>query len=280
MAMSHTDRRGVWSWKSGSVNAATIWVSLLCFLGVAHGQPLSAQQVGDIPTRPGVMQRMLVLSPADPKAALIVFAGGHGGLEISPDGAFRWGAGNFLVRSRQMFVDQGFIVAVVDAPSDRPGPTYLAGFRQSAEHVADIKAVIAWLRSHTRLPVWLIGTSRGTQSAAFVATQLRSAEGPDGLVLTSTILADNQGRPVPAMPLETLSITVLVVHHEHDGCRHCSFAGLPKLMAKLGSVPKKQLLVFTGGVNRGDPCEAFAYHGFNGIESDVVSQIGAWILPK
>jgi hypothetical protein len=39
-------------------------------------------------------------------------------------------------------------------------------------------------------------------------------------------------------------------------------------------------LSFKGGENRGDPCEAFAYHGFNGLERDVVGQIAAWILVK
>jgi len=34
-------------------------------------------------------------------------------------------------------------VAVIDAPSDRQSDPYLAGFRQTAHHVADIKATIA-----------------------------------------------------------------------------------------------------------------------------------------
>jgi len=127
------------------------------------------------------------------------------------------------------------------------------------------------------VPVWLVGTSRGTQSAAYVATQLAGPDGPDGVVLTSTILSDDKGRPVPAMPLDKLRIPVLVVHHEHDGCKLCAFADIPSLMAKLDKASKKQLLAFKGGTTRGDPCEAFAYHGFNGLESDVVPQIAAWI---
>jgi len=171
-------------------------------------------------------------------------------------------------------------VAVVDAPSDRQSSPYLSGFRQSPEHVADIKAVIAWLRGQAKVPVWLVGTSRGTQSAAYIATQLDGPQGPDGLVLTSTILTDNRGHPVPAMPLGKLRIPVLVVHHEQDGCRLCSFNDVSTLMEKLDRAPKKQLLSFKGGENRGDPCEAFAYHGFNGIEREVVAQTAAWMLAK
>lgn len=255
---------------------------MLCILLVCAGYASAQvpQQVVDIPTRPGVIQRMLVLTPAAPRAAVILFAGGHGGLQLFPNGSLRWGEGNFLVRTRQQFAQQGLMVAVVDAPSDRQSPPYLAGFRQRPEHAADIKAVIAWVRSQASVPVWLVGTSRGTQSAAYVATQLTGAEGPDGLVLSSTILTDDKGRPVPAMPLENLKIPVLVVHHEHDGCSSCAYDQIPTLMHKLASLPRTQLLSFKGGINRGDPCEAQSYHGFNGLENEVVAQTAGWILGK
>jgi dienelactone hydrolase len=255
-----------------------ILVSLLFLAYVTHANGQIAQKVIDIPTRPGVTQRMVVLPPPDPKAAVILFAGGHGGLQISPDGSFRWGQNNFLVRTRQLFAEQGLLVAVVDAPSDRQGPPYLADFRQTPEHAADIKAVIAWVREQGKLPVWLAGTSRGTQSAAYVAVELAGGGGPDGLVLTSTILTDKKTLPVLGMPLGKLRIPVLVVHHEKDGCKHCSFDDIHALMKKLRGAPKTQLLSFKGGANRGDPCEAFAYHGFNGLEREVVAKIATWIL--
>jgi dienelactone hydrolase len=185
------------------------------------------------------------------------------------------------VRSRQLFADQGFVVAVVDAPSDRQTPPFLGGFRQRPEHAADVKAAIAWLREQSPgLPVWLVGTSRGTQSVAYLATELAGADAPDGIVLSATILTDDKGRPVPAMPLGKIRIPVLVVHHEQDGCMHCAFADIPALMGKLGNAPRKQLLAFKGGDNRGDPCEALAYHGFNGLEREVVQQSAAWLLAK
>lgn len=238
------------------------------------------QKVVDIPTRPGVTQRMLVLTPPEPKAAVVLLPGGHGGLQIFPNGSLKWGKGNFLVRTRQRFADQGLVVAVVDAPSDRQSPPYLAGFRQTPEHVADLRAVIAWVRESAKVPVWLVGTSRGTQSAAYVATELSAPDGPDGVVLTSTILTEIKGRPVPAMPLGKIRVPVLVVHHEQDGCPLCAFSEVPALMAKLTSATRSQLLSFKGGENKGDPCEAFAYHGFNGLESEVVPQIAAWVQAK
>lgn len=246
----------------------------------------STPRVVDIPTRPGVTQRFVYIAPAQPKAAVILFAGGHGGLQIKDGGAFAWGNGNFLVRTRQQFADAGLAVAVIDAPSDKQTPPYLSGHRQRPEHVTDVKAVIAWLKqqapipSSPSIPVWLVGTSRGTQSAAYIATEATPAQGgPDGIVLTSTILTENKGgRAVPQMPVEKLTIPVLVVHHQQDGCKLCAFSDMPPLMDKLTKTPKAELITVTGGKDQGDPCEAQAYHGYNGIEADVVGKISRWIV--
>jgi pimeloyl-ACP methyl ester carboxylesterase len=242
-----------------------------------------AQRVVDVPTRPGVIQRFVLLSPREPKATVVLFAGDHGGLQIAAGPRFTWGAGgladNFLLRSRQLFVEHDLAVAIVDAPSDRQF-RFLSGFRQTPAHAADIKAVIAWLREHVEAPVWLIGTSMGTLSVAYLATQLTGRDGPDGIVLTSTILAATDERPVPAMELETLRIPVLVVHHEQDGCPFCLFRDMPALMHKLDAVPRKELIAVTGGVSRGAPCQAWAYHGYNGIEHEVVARIAAWIVSR
>lgn len=255
------------------------WLSLVIALGqTAEVEAQVDQKVVDIATRPNVTQRLLVLTPREPRAAVLLFAGGHGGLQISSDGNLQWGAGNFLIRTRQSYAQHGLLVIVVDAPSDRQASPFLSGFRQTPEHVSDIKAVIAWVREQARVPVWLVGTSRGTQSAAHVATQLTGLDGPDGLVLTATILTDPRGRPVPAMALNRLRVPVLVVHHEQDGCGLCLFSDLPSLMDKLGGAPRTELLSFKGGDNRGDPCEARAFHGFNGIEAEVVSNIAAWVI--
>ena len=61
----------------------------LCF-AVAPAWAQS-ERVVDIPTRPGVTQRILVLGPEKPKAAVILFAGGDGGLRLTPQGEVSWG---------------------------------------------------------------------------------------------------------------------------------------------------------------------------------------------
>jgi len=237
------------------------------------------ETVVDIPTRPGVTQRMILLMPRDPKAAVVLFAGDDGGLEILSNGSILRRDQNFLVRSRQLFAQQGLVVAVIDAPSDRQTPPFLRHFRRTPEHAADIKAVISWLRETVKVPVWLVGTSRGTVSVAYAAIELNGPEGPDGIVLSSTILKQ-EGRAVPEMPLERIRVPVLVVHHERDGCKVCSFADIPTLMAKLQDAPQSRLLSFTGGIGVGDPCRSTSNHGYYGIEAEVVQQTAAWLLDR
>ena len=231
----------------------------------------------DVPTRPGVTQRILYLPASDAKAAAILFAGGHGGLAIDEAGKFGWGGGNFLVRSRGLFVERGVAVAVIDAPSDRQTTPWLSNFRQTPEHAADVKAVVAWLRAEAKAPVWLVGTSRGTQSAA--ATALAGV-GADGIVLSSTVLFDPRGRPVSGMPVERIGVPVLVVHHKNDGCIASPYAQAPSLADRMTGAPRKALVAFEGGKDVGDACEAFAYHGYNGIEPQVVDAVVAFMLAK
>lgn len=255
-------------------------IILAIFTALPGGPGAFAQQVRtvDVPTRPGVTQRILVITPDKAKAAVILFPGGDGGVTLEADGRIPKLAGNFLVRSRQLFVDQGLTTVVIDAPSDRQSYPYLSGYRQTAEHVADVKAVIAWLRTQANIPVWLVGTSRGTQSAGYVATQLpRTDGGPDGIVLTASVVRDPRSRALPEMALDRVRIPVLVAHHRQDSCRVCLFSDVPLLMDKLTAATRRELLVFDGGINVGDPCEARAYHGFNGIEREVIDRIADWI---
>jgi hypothetical protein len=241
----------------------------------------TASAVVDLPTRPDVTERLLFLSTPQPRAAAILFTGGDGGLLIADDERIERGAANFLVRSRQRFADEGLAVAVLGAPSDRRSPPFLSGWRQSPAHVADVRAVIAWLREKTRLPVWLVGTSRGTQSAAAVALALGAPPaGPDGVVLTSTILRDPRSTAVPQMGVERLAVPVLVVHHRSDACMVCPPDAAAALVVALAGAPRKALMLFDGGVTRGDPCDAQAYHGFNGIEAEVVGKIAGWMLAR
>ncbi len=230
-----------------------------------------------ITTRPGVTQSFLLIRPANkPTKSVILFAGAHGRLALSPQG-IGWGEGNFLVRNRERFAQKGFLVAVNDAPSDRPQGLW--NFRTSAAHAEDIKHVVAELKKISDIPVWLIGTSMGTISAANAAARLKGG-GPDGLVLTSTVTKESRqvSETVNNVRLKDIRVPTLIVQHKQDECVLTPYELAVALMRSLTQSPKKELLTFNGGdLSVSDPCEAMSYHGFLGLDAEVVAAITSWI---
>lgn len=232
-------------------------------------------------TRPGVEQKYILIKPDKPVASVILFAGGKGALNLSSvfgSPAINWGENNFLVRTRELFASQGFMVAVVDAPSDRQSRKgMLGGFRASQDHVTDIDQVIADLRKRAEVPVWLVGTSRGTESAAYVA--INSGQQPHGLVLTSSMSVSNsKGTAVTEMALAEITMPVLVVAHTNDACPKTPPEGAQEIASMLTHASKTEVSVVNGGDEpMSKPCKAKSYHGFLGIEDQVVEYISAFV---
>lgn len=237
------------------------------------GQGLS---VVTMPTRPGVTETLLLMRADHAWATVLLFTGGNGFLGISPTGLVTEPS-NFLVRSRDLFFAQGLNVAVADPPSDRTAAVgFLNGFRQTPQHAQDIQVVLQFLRENLRGPVWSVGTSNGTLSAASTAALLQGNGGPDGVVLTSSIVFSS---PTGAstlfdINLAAIAVPTLVVHHVQDGCVVTPYAKVPALVAALVNAPAVTLLPEVGGgPPQGDPCQRWGFHGFPGIESRVVDQI-------
>jgi len=236
-------------------------------------------RVVDIPTRPGVTQRFLYVASEKPTASAVILPRGAGEIQVDADGRIERQAGNFLVRARELFAERGIAVAIVTPPSGRENLEY---FRDTREHAEDVRAVIAWLRRDAAVPVWLIGTSRSTVSAGYVATALAPKDGgPDGVVLTSSVLIQtrNMREPVvPGLALERIVVPVLMVYHRLDGCPSCPPSYVPGVIARLTAAPRKEFIAVEGGVSEGAACEPLAYHGYNGIEREVVAKIAEWML--
>ena len=93
----------------------------LILASFAHAQ--SKTEVVNVEVRPGVTMRYLALSPdAPPKAAVILLASGNNVLRLSPSGSIGTNLSlNFLIRSRQLFVNEGLYAVALDVASDRPG---------------------------------------------------------------------------------------------------------------------------------------------------------------
>jgi len=254
-------------------------LAALLLAALLPGPPARAddEEVRTIPTRRGVTQAVLLLrTPGQPVASLILFAGGDGDLALTGAGIGQL-QGNFLVRTRTRWVREGFPVAILDRPSDRK--TGLWNFRTTPEHAADVKAAIAAVREITKAPVWLVGTSMGTLSAANAAARLTEG-GPDGVVLTSSVTETSKltYETVRHAGLGDIRVPTLVVHHKDDACRASPYSGAEPIVRALKQAPVKELMAFQGGSPPiSAPCEAKAAHGYLGIEAQVVSAIGAWI---
>jgi len=241
-----------------------------------------AQELLTLETRPGATQSYLLLVPKDapPRAAAVLFPGGTGsiGLRVE-DSVIKFGPNNFVVRSRNLFVHGGVAVALLDAPSDRPDGMANA-FRKGEAHVQDVKAVIADVRKrYPAVPVFLVGTSMGTVSAAYVGRALGA--GLAGVALTSSPFRPSGRRSkhgdsnLSDFDLEDIKAPLLLVHHREDACSICPYA---EAQRRAGSHP---LISVSGGKPpQSDPCEALSAHGYLGKEEETVDAIVNWMLKK
>ena len=237
-----------------------------------------------MPTRPGVTVRVLLVAPAgEPSATLLMFPGGFGNNHFPErDGRVVLG-GNFLVRTAHLFAARGILVAVIDTPSDK-AQGMDDPFRMGKAHLEDVTKVLQALEAKTPAPIYLAGTSRGTLSAAAIATAIKDPP-VKGLVLTTSLGDGGRGRNRAAtvfdVPLKRITVPVLVVHHQQDACPGSPFAAAKGLPVALSGSAKVDFVAVTGGdPPRSEPCETFAAHGYLGREREVVGVIADWIAGK
>jgi len=221
-------------------------------------------------------------APLDPVTVLMLFVGGSGKLGLAP-GQQNVGSTNFLARTRHHFAAERTIVALVDAASDFLDlGEGLSGHRQPQqpfgdEYVQDLAAVMHDLRTrYPALPLWAVGTSRGTIGAAVAAAHVSPA--PDGIVLTSSLTGPSTTGDLQTVALAPISVPVLVVAHKADQCAVTKPGDARTLKRRFTSSPRVQMLTFNGySAPLSDACDPLAPHGFFGIEQKVVEAITKWI---
>lgn len=248
--------------------------TLIIIFGILTTTPLwAATEVKDIETRPGVTQRLLILKPEHPVAVLVMFTGGDRPLNIADDGSLGWGGTSLLIRVGPLFVQNDFVVAIVDISSDQkisPG----SHFRESAEHAQDIAAILAFLRKDSPLPVWLIGTGSGTTSVLNAAIRLQK-DGGDGIVLTSALSAEAEDTFAPQ--LDKVRVPVLVIR-KADPCNPAPQTSPGGIIALLRNSPKAEELTVSPSVEAGsNPCLAPSGHGYLGLENQLADKIATRI---
>jgi len=242
-----------------------------------------AQEIVTLPTRGSVTQSYFLTStPKQLQAIAVLFPGSGGAIQLRSEGGQpKFAGGNFLVRSRAEFVKRGVIAAIVDAPSDQQGGWGMPDeFRLGEEHATDIGAVIADLRKRLpNLPLFLIGTSRGTISAAALAARLKPSI--SGAVLTATMFrpagrrSNEPGPGLSKFDFAAIQVPLLFAHHVSDQCSVTPYGDAARYSDKF------PLITVWGGLPpESSPCEARSQHGFLGKEPETVEQIVNWMLKK
>ncbi len=259
----------------GDLQAAQIErekVDVLLYRDFRGGAPLEWEDVY-LPTRKGVRQRLLIARAANAgDKAVLLFPGGSGRrVTVERRGRMKT-TGNFLIRSSPLFARAGFITVAVPAPSDRSGGMD-DHFRTSEAHHADIRAAVDFLVREGAREVFLVGTSRGTQSVGYLATVM-THQNVKGHVLTASadrIISFAQGIEHP----------VLMAHHVDDGCRKTTYSGAQATFRAITKSPRKHFITVSGGdTPLSRPCRAKSAHGFIGAERETVGAIVEWMNGK
>jgi hypothetical protein len=247
-------------------------------VGLAFGAVVAlappARAAGETYTQIGLSgggtESALWRDPGQAKAAIILLPGGDGIVHIAPDGSLH--NGNFLVRSRRHWAGHGIATLLLDTPNGDS----LFGNRSTADYADAVGRAVAFVRAHTTVPIWLVGTSQGTIAAANAAARLPAGQ-IAGVVLTSSVTRmGKSGETVFSTDLGTIAQPVLVVSNAADRCA-VSPPGGDEILAALKRSPRKAFIMLHGGTGGGDQCEAMAGHGFIGIEPLAISTIADWM---
>lgn len=250
------------------VRLAAVALGLLGCAASASAQSV----VADLPLPGGGEERVLFVAPASPAAVLVMLAGGDGTVEIDSSGNISHLGGNFLLRTRALWLEAGVAVEILAPPNGKS----LLGLRHTAEYAEAIGRAVDFAREKANAPVWLVGTSNGTIAAVNGAGRLGNRVA--GVVLTSSVTRRSRSNETvfdsdPA----AIAAPALVVANRGDTCPVSPPEDAPRVAAAMTRAAKKEVVLFDSSEIRSAPCEAMSPHGYLGIEREVVGRIVGWI---
>lgn len=225
-----------------------------------------------------------IAAPANaPAMVFVLLPGGPGLVDLDEQGCPRALRGNSLIRTIPNFVAGGVVTALVDAPAEWRGQHGLSTFRIEPAHAEALGVAIRALRETYRVPVWVVGTSRGAISVANAASRLTGEAAPDGVVLTSPVSQGARGnlpfvsQDVFQLPLARIAIPLFVLGHANDNCVRSPPGNVPRVAAAASASPRKRAAVMTGGPGTTltdlQACEGRSPHGFADQEDEMAAQV-------
>ena len=240
----------------------------------------------DLNGNPIIINYMVHQPTGTPKAIVVLIAGGDMNAYLTgtgDGGTTTSSGGNFLVRSAHRFATQGYRVITIDRPSDYTeygdilNLSYLYdAYRNSMDHAVDLATIIK-RENMDNLDVLIAGTSRGSISAT--ANNLLAA----GIGLSAVLTVSGRGgSPIGSanLPISTIQRPTHILSHQEDSCIATPPSGARSLYTSLEANNINVAIdEVTGGfvdTVRNDPCGAFHYHGFLGIETCAVNKATGW----
>lgn len=223
---------------------------------------------------------LFILEPDDARITVIMLPGGTWSLGKNDPVSQRPTGRNFLVRSAPLFYDHSITTIVMGKPSGAPDLGN-GKARMSRQHAQDILAVAEFANRKFGRPVWLIGTSRGTQSA--VTAKLHD-EGHliEGLVLSSSILGSGKSDiSILDLDLKKITVPVFISHHSKDECHITNPKDVALLVQSLvNSRAVEVQLISSGHSPSKRNCGPAHWHGYINAEQETVDGIANWIKSR
>lgn len=151
------------------------------------------------------------------------------------------------------------------------GPTSQGSLlRASNDHMQRIENVILFYKNKTKLPIILMGHSRGGLSVMeFVNYVIKNNKNEllQGIIMSGA----NEGGN---MWLKNLNIPTFFLHHKNDTCNITPFSEAERAHKKLSKKNESStvLMVIEGGQNTGDGCND-NFHMFRGADEEVRTKL-------
>jgi pimeloyl-ACP methyl ester carboxylesterase len=252
--------------------------------GPAYADSVTSENWG---TRPGVVNRVLVMKPDQPNGAVMLLPGGHGNISLDSEAHVAWGEDDFLLRTRQLYPNGRLLAIVPDVAADYKPPASLVGFRTSSMQAEDLYALADHLRGMTP-KVWMVAYDSGATSALNAAAR-GEIDAIAGLVLISPILEEPEPTSsvlIDGAKLALASLPVLMISHEWDSCSRPMVDRIKNAAAAL-KARNFQSITIRGGSEQysvSDPleypansCNRQAHHALAGREVAVTRNVIDWI---
>ena len=207
------------------------------------------------------------------RANIIAITGGTGLYETH-------GNFNYLTRDKESFTKSDINYYMFPNKDWNEEGTPI--IRASKERMKRLGNLIKEIKSRNSLPIYMAGFSRGSIEASLALTQYNI----DGVIIMSGMYYSPPNKKTPLYSshltqniIKKTDKRILVVHHINDKCKQTPFARAKKFYNNVEAKDKK-LIQLKGGHAGGNPCGAYHYHGFAGLEKDLAKQITDWVLKK